>query len=238
MVSTTAFCALMREFCAGAAPLDRSAHGQPQARHATNVNPYTRSYRLAKYRTGNAASCSKLENRTRARMDRPYSNPMVALPRNQATPKAVSKTPNAVLRFCGGTIPANTALRDEAPQNHARQGHGGVRREKPGVLEKAGRENASRKAGRPTLSNNQPRTREASAPTTIATERVDAIVEMNNPGLRARINYSCDREDDETESRRDQESGLRPDRVVKDLHVRILAPVIRETILHTRDRGT
>jgi len=134
MVSTTAFCALMREFCAGAAPLDRSAHGQPQARHATNVNPYTRSCRLAKYRTGNAASCSKLENRTRARMDRPYSNPMVALPRNQATPKAVSKTPNAVLRFCGGTIPANTALRDEAPQNHARQGHGGSAEKNQGCL--------------------------------------------------------------------------------------------------------
>src|ERR1700730_8798729 len=54
------------------------------------------SKRPAKNRTGKAAICSTTEKRTRTRIDLSYNNPMAALPRNQATPKPGSNTPNAV----------------------------------------------------------------------------------------------------------------------------------------------
>jgi hypothetical protein len=46
-------------------------------------------------------------------MDLSYNNPMAALPRNQAMPKPVSNTPNAVLRFSAGTTLARTAFSNE-----------------------------------------------------------------------------------------------------------------------------
>ena len=130
---------------------------------------------LAKASRGSARSCSTMENKTSAGMDLSYNKPMIALPANQATPKPVSKMPKAVLRLSDGTTADSTALRHEScapipiPHRIIPINSSVVPRRKTSGSKNAGTPKATRRMGRPSLSNNFPRNREASAPVAIAT---------------------------------------------------------------------
>ena len=77
------------------------------------------SQRPAKNRTGKAAICSMTEKSARTKMDLSYNNPMAALPRNQAMPNPVLKTPNAGLRFSIGAkaCPVESSGSEEGATN-------------------------------------------------------------------------------------------------------------------------
>ena len=112
----------------------------------------------------------------RPAMDWSYNHPIPALPANHATPNTVSNTPKAVLRLFAGTTPASIALSREscapipmphriiptsASANPPRKTHG---------AKKAPRKKANTTTGTPILSSNRPKTSEANADVTMATE--------------------------------------------------------------------
>ena len=99
----------------------------------------------------------------------------MALPANQAMPKAVSKMPKAVLRLSGGTTADSTAFKTgilcahaNSPKNHRDEFQRGSTQENQG-RKKGGNEKGSEQNGSPSLSNNSPRTKDATAPDAMAT---------------------------------------------------------------------
>lgn len=89
--------------------------------------------------------------------------------------KPVSKMPKAVLRLSEGTTADRTALRQEScapipiPQRIIPTSSSVVPRRKTKGAKKAGTPKATRRMGKPSLSNNFPRTRDATAPDAMAT---------------------------------------------------------------------
>src|SRR5579864_327048 len=125
---------------------------------------------LASAKTGSAASCKAIENAIRAASDRSYNKPMIALPTNQNTPKPVSKTPKAVLRFPEEITGARTAFRQEScapipiPQRTIPSSSVLVPPKNTNGAKNAGTPKATIKMGKPTRSNSLPKSKALRAP--------------------------------------------------------------------------
>jgi len=124
---------------------------------------------------GKAAICKMTEKIISAASDCPYKMPMVAVPKNMATPNPVSNTPKAVLRLSREITLASIALRIESwAPNPIPHKTIPIKIKKNLPKNTSGAKNAPRKKAisitlGPILSNKRPKIRELIPATAIAT---------------------------------------------------------------------